>query len=493
MASVLATLTLCGIAVVITLLTGLSGGCTPALALGKGVIDYRLEAPAEVDLSTVPDMVTEIGPARLNARWTRVMVRWKMLQPLPPGTWYPGDANADGYADSYVQELNTIVGLFRASGVKVILTPLDVPEWASNVSLWNSPPRGYEKGYQPFYAMDVADPVVLPAFGRMGEFLAANFRGSVRHFEVWNEPNLGLYLYPQNLPGAYRVGARTYLKMLGVFSHGVHRGASDAIVIAGATSPSGFNNDSGTSPQSFARFLRDRGAARYFDAYSHHPYGSRNDRRVAPSERPNAPYWEVTLYNLDVLLKLFPGKDFYLTEYGYNSRRGQLFGPAVSAADQARYLRQAYSLVARRYPRVRAMLWFVVQDMAPDVPGGLGCYMGLRTANGVRKPSWYAFAGGTSVALKAPPSARASEVFTVSGLLANRALGPVAGARVQLEARWPGVRTWRVLSAQRTRVDGSCAFRVRQTFSRSYRIVWDGVLGSVARKVATPVRQGEIY
>jgi len=139
------------------------------------------------------------------------------------------------------------------------------------------------------------------------------------------------------------------------------------------------------------------------------------------------------------------------------------------------------------------MLWFVVQDMPPEAPGGRGCYMGLRTANGVRKPSWYAFAGGTSVALKAPPSARASEVFTVSGLLANRALGPVAGARVQLEARWPGVRTWRVLSAQRTRVDGSCAFRVRQKFSRSYRIVWDGVLESVARKVATPVRQGEVY
>jgi hypothetical protein len=48
--------------------------------------------------------------------------------------------------------------------------------------------------------------------------------------------------------------------------------------------------------------------------------------------------------------------------------------------------------------------------------------MGLRTANGVRKPSWYAFAGGTSVTLKAPGSARQSEVFTVSGLLANRAL-----------------------------------------------------------------------
>src|SRR5450756_2994149 len=79
-----------------------------------------------------------------------------------------------------------------------------------------------------------------------------------------------------------------------------------------------------TAPQSFARYLKDHKAASLFDAYSHHPYGSRNDRRVAPSERPNAPYWEVTLYNLDVLLKLFPGKDLSLIHISEPTRLGMI-------------------------------------------------------------------------------------------------------------------------------------------------------------------------
>ena len=77
------------------LLTRLLGGALDeARAAGKGVVNYRLESPV-VDLAAVPAMVDEMGKAGLNARWTRILVRWARLQPQAPGTAYADDANGD--------------------------------------------------------------------------------------------------------------------------------------------------------------------------------------------------------------------------------------------------------------------------------------------------------------------------------------------------------------------------------------------------------------
>ena len=65
----------------------------------------------------------------------------------------------------------------------------------------------------------------------------------------------------------------------------------------------------------------------------------------------------------------------------------------VSKKTQARYLREAFSYTATHYPQVKALLWFLVDDWRPaDQPHDMGVYMGVRTADGKRKPSWYAFA-----------------------------------------------------------------------------------------------------
>jgi len=77
------------------LLAPLPGGALDeARAAGKGVVDYRLESLV-VDLAAVPAMVDEMGKAGLNARWTRILVRWARLQPQAPGTAYADDANGD--------------------------------------------------------------------------------------------------------------------------------------------------------------------------------------------------------------------------------------------------------------------------------------------------------------------------------------------------------------------------------------------------------------
>ena len=123
-----------------------------------------------------------------------------------------------------------------------------------------------------------------------------------------------------------------------------------------------------------------------------------------PSAAPKAATRAVTLGNIGVLLKIFPKKPFYLTEYGLSTGVTDLFCVTVSPADQARYLRQAFALASRR-PQIKVLLWFLVKDFVQDPQNGDGVYSGLVTPGDVRKPAWFAFAQGNALTVSAPSSA----------------------------------------------------------------------------------------
>ncbi len=458
-------------------------GTTAAKApsLGRGIIDYRLEQ-STLDVGTIPTLVEEMGSAKLDATWTRVLVHWNALQPSAPGT---GDA--DGYDDTYLAQLDAVISQLSAKGITVVLTPLDVPEWASDKDLWSSPPSvDYEKNtYYSFYAPDMDSATVGGAFKKLGAFLADRYEGKVRHFECWNEPNQGTYLYPQVPASATNGGGETYLKMLKQWHAGVKAGASNTVVIAGATSPRGRGDKTSTPPQAFAKYLKDNGALAYMDAYSHHPYTPGGSTRVEPGQKPNNPARCVTLGNLDTLIKVFPNKSFFLTEYGYNTQYCRYFGVTVSKADQARYLREAYAYTASQYPEVKALLWFLVQDMGmPDDTAGDGVYMGVTEYTGKRKPSWYAFAGGNSLTFEAPSQAESGASFTVSGKLTYRTQGSQSDV-LTLQSRKPSGGSWSKVASVETETDGTFSHSMKQSTTTVYRIVWGGVIESAPRTVTT--------
>ena len=459
-----------------------------ASTLGRGIIDYRLEQ-AVTDVGAVPAIVAEMGSSKLRARWTRLQVHWAALQPVKPGTSSGGDKNGDGYADAYVAQLDAITSELHKAGISVIMTPLDTPKWASDRSWWTTPPPGFKKGrYYPFYAPDMKNLTVSAQYKKVGTFLAKRYAGKVKHFEAWNEPNLGTYLYPQVPASAKSGGASIYLKMLKAWHAGVKAGSRDAVVIAGATSPRGRGDVTSTPPQAFARYLKANGASAYMDAYSHHPYTPGGSTRVAPGDLPNNPDRCVTLGNLGTLTRIFPTKPFYLTEYGYNTQYSRWFGVTVSPADQARYLRQAYAYAARNR-QVKALLWFLVDDWNPSGnadKAGNGVYMGVRTYKGVRKPSWYAFAGGNAVSLKTPASAESNASFTISGKLTYRAPATSQSQVLTIQARSPSGSEWKTLLTVDTARDGSYSRPMKQGASRVYRVLWGGVCQSAEKKVTTP-------
>lgn len=352
------------------------GAAPRADAILRGMVDDRWvwanEATREATLSEYA--------RRLRVQAVRITIQWPRAEP-----------ERGEYNEAYLSTIENAIDAARAHRIRVMLMVYQTPQWASDQRFWNSPPSPQiARGYRPYYPMRRDS---LADFQRFARMLAGRFKGRVTWYECWCEPNLASYIYPQQYKGDRYFAARTYVRYLQRFYKGIKAGYQKALVLGGVTGPWGMNNRWSTSPQRFAKRLKYHAAYRWFDAYSHHPYPV-GGIPPAPNRRPRFPQYTVSLYNARTLLRIFPKKQFYFTEYGYTTKNVKVFGGGrVSAARQARYLTIAYKM-ADRLPRVRMLMWLQWKDTPPAAgkPSNLGHYFGLRYANGKRKPSWYRYA-----------------------------------------------------------------------------------------------------
>jgi hypothetical protein len=343
--------------------------------LEKGLVDERLTVPAWLLGTSVHSVVDELDALRVG--WVRLNVLWSDLEP-----------SQGVYNQRLLAAVDQRVDSLDAQGVKVMITVYEVPRWASDTRWWNSPPLGERPGYRGSYAIKGS---ALPRLSALGAMLARRYAGRVSALECWNEPNFWWFLYPQRTRSDPDFGPHTYLRMLTAFSNGVREAGTGVAVIGGATMSFGRDDGYRTNPLHFARYLRAHGAAALIDGYSHHPYIPGSSRNRAPDSRPDHPRYTVTLGNVGALLRIFPHKPFYLTEFGYNTRPSRDFGPGcVSERTQSRYLKQAYA-VASRHPQIKVLFWYLTQDVRRSAAPADGVYTGLQRVDGSKKPSWYSF------------------------------------------------------------------------------------------------------
>jgi len=415
----------------------------------------------------------EIADAdQLGAGAVRLTVFWRDLEPL------------EGvFNEAEIGVLSDAIDAAREHGLRVILTFYSVPLWASDSSLWGTPPNSNFKK-KTYYDCYIPRQSAMPAYEVFIDHLTTILAGKVFAWECWNEPNLWWFWYPQKTSANSRYGSDRYIDMLQRFSRIVRANDPGALVLGGNSASLGFDNRTTTSPITWANRLKQRKASAYFDAYSHHPYACPVMGRPldAPETSPVFSRSMVTLGNIGSLLKKFPDTDFYLTEYGYNTRATSLFGGGkVSEARQADYLRRAFRRCAR-YPQIQLLIWY----LRKDVKGGNGVteppmYSGLRRANGVQKPAWWAFARRNVLTLKAPRSVRSGAGTTVGGTLKHAGKG-VGGKVLTVQRRKAG--KWVKSTTCRTRANGSYRLRLRVTATTRLRVVWTGVVESPSRTVA---------
>jgi hypothetical protein len=242
------------------------------------------------------------------------------------------------------------------SGIDVLGLVVRSPNWAASTpSQPFSPPRDPAR-YAAFLR------TLIARYGPRGGFWAANPsipRRPVRHWQVWNEPNIAINFvgvkswprpYARLLRGAYRA------------VHGADRGAR--VVMAGLAN---------FSWRDLSRAYR-AGVRGSFDVAAVHPFSGRPANSV-----------KITRLNRDVMNRNGDArKPIWLTELTWSSAKGRKTPLTqnweTTEAGQAQRLRQAYTAYvrARRSLRLGRIFWYTWATVDRNSKNSFD-YSGLRT------------------------------------------------------------------------------------------------------------------
>jgi hypothetical protein len=185
----------------------------------------------------------------VGAHWVGLDLDWNSIQQDGPNSF------------RWDRAMDRIVLNARAHGLTILASAAYTPPWARGADC----PAG-ELHCMPANPDDYGR-FVTAAAQRYGT-LSDNpiFRGSITHWQIWNEPNHQEFAQPKPNPDVYAA-------MLKSAYQGVHFVDPLATVVTGGTAPAPDAAD-GTdySPATWLRDLYARGAKGFFDAVGHHPY-----------------------------------------------------------------------------------------------------------------------------------------------------------------------------------------------------------------------------
>ncbi len=323
---------------------------TPQLGLAAG---GTLPWHSSTDLARELDDYVALG-----ARWIRFPVSWSAIERTRGAFDWAGH--------------DRVVDAARARGIDVLAQVVFTPEWARSAA--------------GDYTVAPADPAEYARFAR--QVVERYSPRGVKHYELWNEPNLVNFWKPA--PDAARYAAlvkAAYPQM---------KAADPAItVMIGATSPVGGyddplcngGSDNGESqnvnPVTFLERLYANGVKGSFDALSHHPY-----ERGGPRSTHVCSAWYQMFGTSPSLRSLMErngdgAKKLWATEYGTSLEW-------VDAETQAARLTDSFDLW-RAYPWAGALMYYSYRDV--------GCCQGFHLVNSdwTQRPAWFAFrsaAGG---------------------------------------------------------------------------------------------------
>ncbi len=251
--------------------------------------------------------------AATGATWINIDVDWKSIQGDGPGS-YRWDRATD-----------RIVVNARARGLKILGTAAYAPQWARRS---DCPPG--ELHCLPANPADFGRFLMAAAqrYGSQSPFPL--LRGTITHWQVWNEPNHREFAMPKPNPDVYAA-------MLKSAYPAVKAVDPSAVVVTGGTAPAPDAPD-GTDyqPATWLRALYDRGARGNFDAVGHHPYSF-------PTNPLDAQHWNAftqTRALHDLMVQHGDGaKKIWATEMG--AATGTAAG-VLTEAQQAQWIRDYY-------------------------------------------------------------------------------------------------------------------------------------------------------
>lgn len=186
------------------------------------------------------------GYVAIGAKWLRFDMHWAVIERQGKGVY-------DWAAYDRVVEQAAVRGLNVLAGLNY------TPAWARNAACRDS---------------DKCEPVNVQDYADFAAAVVRRYAGRVKHFELWNEPNIRQFWLPAPNPQKYaQLIAAAYPRMKAV--------DPSITVLAGATAPAP-NDGVNVEPRTFLQLVYANGGGGKFDAWSHHPYFGPN--------RPSAAY-----------------------------------------------------------------------------------------------------------------------------------------------------------------------------------------------------------
>jgi hypothetical protein len=278
--------------------------------------------------------VKMIADAGFN--WIRQEFPWEDIEITAKGDFWDHKWDQDAW-----EKYDHIVDLADQYDLEIIARLSNPPAW--------SRAQGNDAG--PF-----APPDDLGDYGDFVEAMVQRYRGRIRYFQIWNEPNI----YPEW--GEQPVSPEAYTELLKVGYTRVKEACPECVVISGALAQTIPLGPRDLNDFIFLQRMYDAGAGDYFDVLAMQGYGlwsGPTDRRM----RPRVLNFSRPLYLREIMVNNGDAhKPIWLTEMNWNAPPADFpnkqFG-YVTPEQQARYAVLALQRAQQEWPWLGLVnVWF---------------------------------------------------------------------------------------------------------------------------------------
>jgi hypothetical protein len=343
---------------------------------------YGIQVQENYDLQ---DYYYELVANRLGLNWVKQQIRWEVMEP------------EQGNIDFSVLDL--VVPAAAKHNLKLMLSVVTSPEWALPAGAAEgkgSPPSDFQ-----YYA----------------DYLTAvleRYPGQIHAIEIWNEMNIDREWYdPQ-----YGISAERYVELLGVAERAIHAVDPGVIVISGALSPTGWNDETARDDFRYFDELIAAGLLNYADCVgAHHnginvpplarwddpeSLGPKPENYTGPWDNPHHSWsFRSTLeYYYNAIVAAGGTQRLCITEFGWPTSEGvggapEGFGFALdnTLEEQAEYIVTAYEWLAEWEGAWIAYLWNLnYSPMAGGDPNNDNVPYSILAPDGSPRPAFEAVA-----------------------------------------------------------------------------------------------------
>jgi hypothetical protein len=224
-------------------------------------------------------------------------------------------------------------------------------------------------------------PLDNATFAQFARRVAERYRGRIKAYIVWNEPNLAIEW------GNQEPDAAAFAKLLKAATDSIRETDSDARVIAGALAPTNEVSQHARDDRLYLQDLYAAGARDAFDVLAAHPYAFAQPPSAPPTANNGLNFARIYALRGIMQAQGDAAKPIWITEFGYPTVQPPGYEDrVVSAAEQAEYLPRAYAIARDDLHFVELFtVWNLVRDL-PETDEQAG--YSLLNADGSYKPAF---------------------------------------------------------------------------------------------------------